>query len=424
MSTLWPQLLPPSQWSDDELCVVAARGTRLHTVDGTELLDADSGLWNVNLGHGDPVIAAAVHEALLAASYAGTFRWTSTYARAAAGALVDVVGRADARVLFSTSGGAANDLAEKLARHHHALRGEPQRRVVVGLQGSYHGMTFGAFALTGEDLGQDLYGADRRLVHHLPPDDVDALEHHLARVGRQVAAVVVEPVLGTGTRPLSPEYVTALLQGRDEHGFLLVADEVATGFGRTGPLLASSAWPAPPDVVLLSKGLTNGVAAAAAVVCAPHVVRPFVQHDSVLVHAETQAGTAPTCAAVLATLQRFDELDALARGRRVGELLGAGLDALVREEPAALGHVGTGCFRTLRVAGPDGGPLPGHEVPALVAEIRRAGVVVHPAPDGVQLVPALTSSDDDVATALDAVRRVLHARRPATERALVGEATR
>ncbi|MER7660624.1 daptide-type RiPP biosynthesis aminotransferase [Streptomyces sp. NPDC096193] len=338
---LWPSLLPPGQQGDDALCAVSAEGVRVRFADGRELLCGTSGLWNTNIGYGNPVIAEAVAVALRDASYLSVFRYENSYAREAATALVDLCG-ADhyGRVLFSTSGGAANDLVMKVARLHHALRGDARRKVVVGLRGSYHGLTFGSFALTGDDLGQSVYGVDQRLVRHVAPNDPAELVSLLGRQGSQIAAVVVEPVLGSGAVPLTEEYVDALLRLRDEHGFLLVADEVATGFGRTGSFLASQRWSGQPDLVVVSKGLTNGTMPAAAVVVSTEVARVFSDAGAVLAHGETQAGTPATCAAILATIEEMRRLDAIAAGRRLAELLDAELDRMVADRPDVTGATG------------------------------------------------------------------------------------
>ncbi|WP_278257385.1 aminotransferase class III-fold pyridoxal phosphate-dependent enzyme [Nocardioides convexus] len=224
-------------------------------------------------------------------------------------------------------------------------------------------------------------------MRHVPPNDVDSLARLLEREGAQVAAVVVEPVLGTGALPLAEEYVAALVRLRDEHGFLLVADEVATGFGRTGDYFASQTWPGRPDVMVTSKGLTNGTCAAAAVLVSHEVADVFASADAVLGHAETQAGTATTAAAIIATIEQMAGLDAVERGRGVARLLDARLDRLVADEAAVTGHDGRGCFRAVTVAGADGRPIAGTDVADLVTAIRHAGAVVHPGPHGFQAHP-------------------------------------
>src|SRR6478609_200277 len=187
---LWPSLLTPSQFGRPELTAVAARGTRLSFADGSTKLCGTSGLWNTNLGYGNDAITDAITAALRDAAYLTLFRYGHRYAEQAADALVETAGAdAFARVLFSTSGGAANDLVMKLVRQYHALHGQPRRAVVVGLRGSYHGLTFGSFALTGEDLGQRGYGVDQRLVRHVDPRDPGELVALITRQHAQIGAV-------------------------------------------------------------------------------------------------------------------------------------------------------------------------------------------------------------------------------------------
>ena len=310
---LWPSLLPMSDHGRDDLCVISAAGVRLRFADGHERLCATSGLWNVPLGYGNPVIADAIARTAHDLSYGSAFRYENAQARAAAEALVARCGiDRYHRIIFSTSGGAANDLVIKLARHYQVLRGHDRRKIVVALTGSYHGLTFGGFALTGEPLGHQLYGVDQRLIRHVDPCDATAFTALMERIGAQVAAVVVEPVLGSGTVPLPVDLIDAIGRARQTHGFVLVADEVATGFTRTGPMFASDEWAIPPDVLIMSKALTNGTCAAAAVAVGPEISAAFTRHAALLVHAETQAGTAITAAAILATLTELDRIDAVA----------------------------------------------------------------------------------------------------------------
>ncbi|MDT3726762.1 daptide-type RiPP biosynthesis aminotransferase [Streptomyces sp. DSM 41972] len=407
---LWPYFLAPADQGRDDLCAVSASGHRIRFADGRELLCGTSGLWNANLGYGNEAIATGITDAARSASYLSVFRYENARARQAASALVDACGSDHyARVLFSTAGGAANDAVMKLARHYQALRGHDRRHLVVGLKGSYHGLTYGGFALSGDELGQQLYGVDRRMVRHISPNSVAELEGLLAREGRRVAAVVVEPVLGSGTVPLTQEYVDALLRLRHRHGFLLVADEVATGFGRTGEFLATHRWSECPDVLILSKGLTNGTCAASAVLVSHDVADAFAGHDGVLVHAETQGGTAITCAAILATLSEMERLGAVEAGRKLGEKLTLGLRALADENPRVVAVTGMGLFQSVRVTTADDRELTAPQVARMVDAVRAAGAVVHPGPSGIQLVPALTYSEEELAELLDCVSRGLDA---------------
>lgn len=207
--------------------------------------------------------------------------------------------------------------------------------------------------------------------------------------------------------PLSPVFVQALGNARERSGVLLVADEVATGFGRTGPLFASESWSFAPDVLITSKGLTNGTVAAAAVLLGPRLVGAFEHHDAILSHAETQAGTPASCAAMSATIAQFEETDVLAHGLRVGRTLERELARLVADHPRVIATTGSGCFRSIRVIDARGEVLNGRAVTRLVSDARGHGAVVHPGPGGVQFIPALVSGDDDIRELVAAVRAAL-----------------
>ncbi|MEJ3658896.1 daptide-type RiPP biosynthesis aminotransferase [Actinomycetes bacterium KLBMP 9759] len=386
VTAVWPSLLPYSQHDRTDLRAISANGTRVRFADGRELLCATSGLWNVNLGYGNPAIASAVGQALLDASYLTLFRYTSSYAEEAAQALLDIAGPYS-KVIFGTSGSSANDLTMKLARQYHVRCDDPERKLIVSLYGGYHGLTYGGMSLIGEDYGHEMYGVDRRLNRYVTANSVEELDALLDSVGSQVAAMFVEPVQGTGTVVLTPEYVERLLGARDRYGFLLVADEVATGFGRTGPFYASSRWPAAPDVLITSKGLTNGACAASAVLVSERVASAFVDDEAMFVHAETQAGTPASCAAIIATI---------AEARRVlpaAEDLAVRLDAHMQDlldHPRVVAVSGVGCFRSAELS------VPPAQVPGVVEAIRAAGAIVHPWPKGFSLIPPLVYTDADL----------------------------
>ncbi|MET9914231.1 daptide-type RiPP biosynthesis aminotransferase [Streptomyces sp. NPDC006476] len=405
VTSLWPLMMPVARQGDNTYCTESARGVRITFSDGREILCGTSGLWNCILGYGNDAIAGAVHQALLDASYLSTYRYENAYARRAADALIAVAGPEHfGRVIFSTSGGAANDLTIKLVRHYFALRGEHDRKAVVGLEGGWHGLTFGAAALTSGDLGNRVYGIDRRLVTHVPPNEPEELQLLLERHRGRIAAVVVEPVIGTPALELTDAYVSALLRLRREHGFLLVADEVTTGFWRVGPFFASQAWPEPPDILVTSKGLTNGTTASSAVIVSHSVADAFIHSEAVLVHGETQAGTPVAAAAILATLEEMRRLDAAALNSRLSERLDAELAALVAELPEVTSASGRGCLRAIMVRRADGKELTETEVADLVTAVREEGAIVHPGPSCVQILPALIYSPEDTSLLFSAIR--------------------
>lgn len=398
MNAVWPALSSADPDIPPDRVAVAAHGHLIRYADGSTRLCATSGLWNVPLGYGHEGIADAVTAALREASYLTLFRGVHRPAQDAADALLDLAGRHSyRRVIFSTSGGAANDAAMKLARQYQIERAESARTVIVGLRGSYHGTMYGSHALSGDALAQGAYALDRRAVRHVDHADGGAqLVSLVQREGARIAAVVLEPVLGTGAFPLDPDFVETVLDLRDEHGFLVVADEVATGFGRTGPLFASSTWSRSPDVLILSKALTNGALGAAALLVGARVASEFRHRRTTFVHGETQAGTPGVAAAIVTVADEFrraatvDAIEAVARGvRQLAErLVRDGWGAEVR---------GRGAFLALALRDPSGpfahgapssSRLPARRVADVVRAIADAGAVVHPGIDGIQLIPA------------------------------------
>jgi adenosylmethionine-8-amino-7-oxononanoate aminotransferase len=244
---VWENLTAPSAWGNPATHAIAAHGVRIRYGDGNSRLCATSGLWNVPLGYGNNAVADAVSVVLRSASYLTLFRSTHSFAEEAAEVLIALAGEDHySRVLFSTSGAAANDLVMKLARQSATLKGNPHRNIVVGLTGSYHGLTYGALSLSGEGLGQPMYSADRRAVRHVTPHDGGTqLRQLFAREGDKIAALVVEPVLGSGAFVLDAEFLAAVEDVRKNFDVLLVADEVATGFARTGGRSPPTSWCCP-----------------------------------------------------------------------------------------------------------------------------------------------------------------------------------
>jgi hypothetical protein len=414
MTRSWTFLVRPSEEPSSANLAVSAKDTRVRFADGLEAFCATSGLWNVPLGYGREEIADAVARALRDASYLTLFRRSHSYAEEAAGRLIAFTGMPFSRVLFATSGGAANDLMMKLCRHYWAIEGVAPRPIVAGLRGSYHGLTFGAHALSGDELNQSLYGVEGRNVRHVPFDDGGAaLEALFRREGDRIAALVIEPVLGTGAFEVPEVFLATVQRLRELYGFLLVADEVATGFGRTGVRFASAGWTPGPDALVLSKALTNGSCAASVIVVNERIAGAFARHDSLLVHGETQAGAPASCAAILATLDLFEQAGADELFRPVSAQLDRVHERLL-VHPRVLGVRGRGAFRAVSVSGPACAAAEGTEadqtagaspddVGQLVERIRRRGVIVHPGPSAVQLIPAAVSDPDDIERTADAI---------------------
>ncbi|BCW64538.1 daptide-type RiPP biosynthesis aminotransferase [Arthrobacter sp. StoSoilB22] len=401
---LWVPLTTQHDFHEAGYTAVSANGVHVTFEDGRQRICAKSGLWNTNLGYGNQQIAEAVATELHAASYLPLFRTSHRKAVEASRALLSLPAHDFQRVVFSTSGGAANDAAMKLARQYFVLNGQPERKLIVGLSGSYHGLTYGSQALSGDELGQAVYGVDRRNIRHIRfDDDAAELTRLMQREGHRIAAVIMEPVLGSGAESVPDGFIEEVIKHRDHHGYLVVADEVATGFGRVNGWFASDAWPRQPDIIITSKGLTNGTSACAALLIAHRVTQLFDASESIFVHGETQAGTPATCAAILSTIAEMKRLDHYTLNKQVAE----GLNQLIEDlqhTPGVGNSTGRGCMRGLKLHAKNGMPLSSDGVLAVVRNIHQAGAIVQPGPGRIQLLPALTYTEDNFAELRAAVK--------------------
>ncbi len=297
-----------------QLVRVAADG-RLVDVDGRMVEDLLAGWGTQAFGHRPAAIERALTAFLAgdAPSYypSSVSPWAGLLARA----LCQRVGAGAYDAAFFASGGTeAVEAALKLAR---AATGRPR---ILALQGAFHGCTYGSLAMMHDGAYRAPFGPALPLVDRLPFDDVDALERALA--GGDVAAVVVEPIqVEAGVRVLGAAYVAALGELTARAGALLVADEIQTGLGRTGRMLASDGWPRRPDVVTLGKALGGGLMPVSAVLTRRQVfAAAYGTHATAESHASTFSGNALACVAALAALDLLTEdvIDRVAVWARAG----------------------------------------------------------------------------------------------------------
>ena len=359
------------------LMLVRGEGARVWDADGVEYVDLLAGIAVNALGHADPRLVAAVTAQLSTLGHTSNLMATEP-AVALAERLVALMGDPTARVFFCNSGAEANEAAFKLAR----LTGRAQ---MVVAQGSFHGRTMGALALTAQPAKQDPFRPLPGDVVTVPYGDADALR---AAVGSQTAAVVLEPIQGEGGVIVPPDgYLAAARTIADEAGALLVLDEVQTGIGRTGAWFAHQHDGVVPDVMTLAKGLGGGLPIGA-VVATGRAAALFTPGS----HGSTFGGNPASCAAALAVLDAIAADGLLARVDTVGTTLATGL----RERSHGLvTHVrGRGLLLAADLAEPPAADLE--------KACRATGLIVNAvAPDAIRVAPPLVLTDDDVRDALD-----------------------
>jgi len=221
---------------DRFITLTRGEGARVWDADGKEYVDGMASLWYCAIGHGRAEMAEAIAaQAGTLAAYSCFDPFTNAPADELAEKLVDIVPIADARVFFCQSGSEAIDTAMKLARLTHVLAGNPQRTLIISRMRGYHGTNFGGTTAQGLPPNKEGWGPLVPDVVQVPSDDVEALAQLMAERGGEVAAVITEPVQGAGGVWPPPEgYLASLRRLCDQHGALLIFDEVITGYGRLG----------------------------------------------------------------------------------------------------------------------------------------------------------------------------------------------
>ncbi len=282
------------------LPVVAARGTRLTLEDGRELVDGMSSWWAAVHGYGHPVLDAALHEQVDRLGHVMFGGLTHAPAVELAELLVSLTPEPLTRVFFADSGSVAVEVALKMALQHWRGLGRPSRTKVLTVRGGYHGDTLGCMSVTdpvggmhslfADYVPQQLFAPPPRPAFDEPVDDADLADvaRLLAEHPDQVACVIVEPVVqgAGGMRFYAPEYLRRLRALCDEHDVLLVLDEIATGFGRTGELFGADHAGVVGDIVCVGKALTGGYLSMAATLCT-EAVADAVSACGALMHGPT-----------------------------------------------------------------------------------------------------------------------------------------
>jgi len=405
------QLAPPP------LPVARAQGVYLHLEDGRKILDAISSWW-VNLhGHNHPRLNRALArqaESLAQVIFAG---FTHEPGARLAAALAKRVPGGLPRVFYSDDGSTAVEVALKMAWQLWKNRGEAERNLFVAFDDAYHGDTFGAMAASGVGIFHDrfsqLFCTVRRAqtpVSAARGSASPSLAEILEREGKRVAAVILEPMLqGAGGMLVQPAaFLRQVREATARHGIPLIADEVLTGFGRTGKLFACEHGPIVPDLLCLSKALTAGYLPFAATLASDEIYRAFLSEDrtKTLFHGHSYTGNALACAVALESLALFEEEDRLGRVRQLETLFAERLDRLRRHPRVAqVRGIGGMAAVELRPAA-EGGYLDA-QGPRLAAEALARGVLLRPLGNILYILPPLVITDEEAGGVFDVIEEIL-----------------
>jgi len=402
--------------------VVKAEGAFLYTADGRKIVDAISSWW-VNLhGHANPRIAAAIAEQARKLEHVILAGFSHDAAEELAARLSKWVPRELSHLFFSDDGSTAVEVALKLAVQHFRNLGRPEKCEIVGLEHGYHGDTAGAMSVSDESPFTEPFRAMRYPVHRVHSgycyrcpvglkreschiECVQQLEALLAERGQQIAAVIVEPLLqGAGGMIVHPvEFLQRVRALCSRNDVLLIADEVLTGFGRTGKMFGCDLANVVPDLMCASKGITGGFLSMGVTLCSDTVEAAFRSEDRLhtFYHGHSYTGNALACAAANASLRIFDDepvFDRIATIARIhSERLGHLRQMHQVGETRQIGAIGA-----LELRAEDAGYLSAMR-PKLYGFFLERGVLLRPLGNVVYVLPPYVIEPEELHRVYDVI---------------------
>ncbi|HVM61530.1 MAG TPA: adenosylmethionine--8-amino-7-oxononanoate transaminase [Verrucomicrobiae bacterium] len=413
---LWHPFTQMRDWTAEEPVIVeSGQGAVLRDVKGREYLDANSSIWTNLHGHQHPKITQAIKDQLDHIAHSSFLGLSNEPAIRLAEKLIQIAPAGLTRVFYSDDGSTAMEVAIKMALQYWQHRKQPGRTRFVAFADAYHGDTLGSVSVGGIDL---FHAAFRPLLFDvIRANDVSRLTDLMREHGSAVAGVVIEPLVqgAAGMRLWRPGLLAELRRLCTEHGALLIADEVMTGFGRTGTMFACEQEGVTPDLMAVAKGLTGGYLPLAATLTTEDVFGAFLGDYSefkTFFHGHSYTGNQLGCAAALANLRIFEDEQTLAKLQPKCARLRAGLEGL-----HALPHVGEvrhigaiGAVELFQdVATKTPYPLAEKIGIKVCAEMRQRGVLTRPIGNSIVLMPPYCLSDQQIDRVLSVLAESIRA---------------
>ncbi|MCP4384497.1 MAG: aspartate aminotransferase family protein [Hyphomicrobiales bacterium] len=427
LEAFWMPFTANRQFKQAPRLLVGAEGMYYRSADGRQVLDATSGLWCVNAGHGRQSIADAVGNQIRELDYAPAFQMGHPKVFELAARLVTYMPTGIDHVFFTNSGSESVETGLKIALAYHGVRGDGSRFRLIGRERGYHGVNFGGISVGGivgnrKHFGTLLTGVDHMRHTHDPtrnafsrgePEHGAELADDLERIATlhdpsTIAAVIVEPVAGsTGVLVPPKGYLQRLREICDRHGILLIFDEVITGFGRLGTPFAFDYFGVTPDIVLTAKGVTNGVVPMGAVFVKKEIYDTFMQGPENMIeffHGYTYSGNPVASAAGLATLDAYESEGLLTRGADMADAWADGLHSL-KELPHVVDIRNCGLVGAIELEPIAGAPTKRAFAAFLAA--FEAGLLIRTTGDIIALSPPLIIQKSEIDLLFDTLGGVL-----------------
>ncbi len=401
-----------------------ASGVYIYDVEGRRYLDGSSGPLAANLGHSVPEIVAAIREQLGRMTFAHGSTFGTDVQERAADLVISFAPRGLTRVFFVSGGSEATETAIKLARQYWVDAGHPEKYKIISKRASYHGATLGALSASGFAARRGPYGPLLLPFPQIPEvhcrrcpfgltygqcqiECASTLDDAIRREGAEtVAAFIAEPLSGAANGAVvpPPEYFPLIRGICNRHNVLFIADEVMTGFGRTGANFAIDHWNVIPDLIVSAKGLGAGYIPVGGVIVHERISEQILRTSGRFVHGHTYAGNPLACATAVAVLSYIQTHGLVAAARRKGEILRRELEPLMSLRGVADVR-GMGLMWGVEFAVPPDHPAAAAPGEAVVQAAFRNGLLVYPSggalPGSVvnQILvgPPLTVTDGEIA---------------------------
>ncbi len=398
---LWLQSQP--------LSIVSGKGCKLFDQNGNAYLDGNASIWTNLHGHNHPRLNAAAHAQLDRIAHSSFLGFTNLPAAQLCKELCQLWTPAFHRCFLSDNGSTAIEASLKIALQYHQLTGHPERNTFASFCGAYHGDTLGASSLGGIPLF-----FQRFHQHHTPVLNVASLQELETHDPTTLAAVVIEPLIqGANRMHFWPENMLRQLQHWCQaHGVLLIADEVMTGFGRTGKMFACQHENVRPDLVALAKGLTGGYSPLAATLVSESVFKPFESSESAatLFYGHSYTGHQLGCALALENLAIFREESVLERVNVASVIL----QSVIRRDLETLACVTNirtrgliAAFDLVHPVSKTPFPKESYVGAKVCLNARNHGLLTRPILDTLVIMPPLCVSADEITQIAAALRSAL-----------------
>ncbi|MGE0058483.1 MAG: aspartate aminotransferase family protein [Dehalococcoidia bacterium] len=401
------------------IIIESGKGAVLTDVRGKEYIDGLSSLWNVAIGHGRSELGEVAAEQMGKLAFANAY---TGYSNRPAIELAEKLCRLSYSnmdgVFFANSGSEANEVAFKIARFYHFLKGKPEKVKIIARRNAYHGGTLATTAATGipafwrgfGPLDPTFIRAGTNFCYHCEWNKTypgcglecaEAIEETIIREGPDtVAAVIAEPVHGAGgVIPPVPEYFPKLREICDRHNVLLIADEVITGFGRTGRWFALRNWDVEPDIVSFAKAVTSAYIPLSGTIVSKDIHDAILASEDRFMHGMTNSAHPTACAVALKNLQIMEEEGLVENAASMGQRMQDGLRTLLSED--GVGEVrGIGLIAGVEIVDDKDKhrPFPAElgVGPRLVALCKEKGLISRNFGDSFLLAPPLVVSAEQI----------------------------